>query len=91
MGRSSPLVMAMVRKFWFTRGRAGRPKEIFDSPSTVFRPSSFLTRSKASSVWDAPSCSADTVRVRQSIYTSSRRMPRASARSRMRRAMSTRA
>ncbi len=75
MGRSNPMVMAMVRKFWLTRGRAGRPKEMLDTPSTVFSPNSAFTRRRASSVWDAASCSADTVRVRQSMYTSSRRMP----------------
>lgn len=75
MGRSRPQVMAMVRNVWLTRGRAGRPKEMLDTPSTVFSPSSSLTRRRASSVWEAPSCSAEAVRVRQSIYTSSRRMP----------------
>ena len=64
---------------------------MLDTPSTVFSPSSFFTRSRASRVWEAASCSAETVRVRQSIYTSSLRMPQDSARSKMRRAMSTRA
>ena len=49
--------------------------EMLDTPSTVFSPNSAFTRRRASSVWDAASCSADTVRVRQSMYTSSRRMP----------------
>lgn len=75
MGRSRPAAMAMVRKFWLIRGRAGSPKEMLDTPSTVFRPSSPFTRRRPSRVWAAASCSAETVRVRQSMYTSSRRMP----------------
>ena len=91
MGRSSPADMAMVRKFWLMRGRAGRPKEMLDTPSTVLRPNSVFTRRRPSRVCTAPSGSAETVRVRQSMYTSSLRSPKDRALSRIFRAMSIRA
>ena len=90
MGRSSPRAMAMVKKVLFISSRQGRPKEILDTPSTVLSPSSDFTRARASSVLTACSCWADTVRVRQSIKTSSLGIPADSAAFSMRRAMSTR-
>ena len=70
--------------------RAGRPKEMLLTPSTVCRPSSSWTTRSAFSVWAACSCWAETVRVRQSMSTSSFGIPTASAASRIRFAMATR-
>ena len=63
---------------------------MLDTPSTVWRPSSSRTARRAARVSLACPCWAETVRVRQSIHTSSLGMPWARAASRMRRAMSTR-
>ena len=90
MGRSSPFSKAMVRNVRVTASRFGRPKEMLDTPRTVFSPSSVLTRCRASSVSLAPSCSAEAVKVRQSMYTSRFGIPSAVARSRIRLAMANR-
>ena len=90
MGRSSPFSSAMVRNVRVTASRFGRPKEMLETPRTVFSPSSVLTRWSASRVSFAPSCSADAVSVRQSMYTSRFGIPSAVARSRMRLAMANR-
>ena len=90
MGRVSPAARAWMRKFWVISARLGRPKEMFDTPSTVWSPNSSRTERMAFSVSIPCSCWAETVRVRQSIHTSSAGMPRSSAAARMRLAMSTR-
>ena len=69
IGRSRPLWSAIVRNVLVMSSRFGRPKEIFETPRTVLRPSSFLTLLRAFSVSIAPSCSAEAVSVRQSIKT----------------------
>ena len=75
MGRFRPFSMAAVKKLWFKSSRLGSPKEMLETPSTVFKPNSsrtIRTAFKVSAAWD---CWADTVRVRQSMSTFSLGMP----------------
>ena len=88
IGKSSPCSIAMVRKVLLTSSRFGSPNEMFDTPRQVLQPSSVFTLCKASRVWRQAACSAETVRVRQSIYTSFLSMPTASALSTIRFAIS---
>ena len=90
IGRVRPASSAQARNVCVTSIRFGRPKEILLTPRTVFRPISSRTVRTAFRVSMACSCWADTVSVRQSIHRSSFGMPRASARSMIRRAMAIR-
>ncbi len=90
IGRSSPMVKAIVKKLWFIKGLFGRPNEIFDTPRTVLSPSLFFTIETAFKVSIAAFCSADTVKVKQSMYKSRLGMPIDNARLSMELAISTR-
>ena len=90
MGSVSPASSARSRNAVVISSLLGRPKLMLLTPSTVFNPRSWRTVRTAESVSSACSCWADTVSVRQSIHTSSRGMPQASAAVRIRRAMATR-
>ena len=75
MGRSSPFASASAKNVWFSAPLCGRPKEMLETPSTVFSPSSSCTIRTASSVSYAASCSAEAVSTRQSMNTLSFGMP----------------
>ena len=75
IGRSSPFAIARVKNVRFSSPRAGSPKEIFETPSTVLHPSVSCTIRTALMVSYAVSCSADAVNVKQSINTRSLGMP----------------
>ena len=67
IGRVSPHCIASEINVEFTSSRFGRPNDIFDTPSTVFSPSFSVTMRSAFRVSFTPSCSAEAVRVRQSM------------------------
>ena len=90
MGKSRPCAIASVRNPAVIFPRAGRPKEIFDTPNTQCSPSRSRTICMAFNVSTALSCSAETVSVRQSINTSSLRMPCFRASDRIRSAIAKR-
>ena len=75
IGRVRPLCSAIVRNVRVIVSRFGRPKLILETPRTVLSPSSLWTRFRALIVSITPSCSAEAVRVRQSMNTSSRGIP----------------
>ena len=90
MAASRPAASAMVRNAALTVSRWGRPKEMFETPSTVRTPSSCLQRRSASSVTRALSDPVEMVIVSASSTRFRRGMPRSSAARTMRRAISTR-
>ncbi len=83
MAAPRPASRAMAKKVADRIGRQGRPKEILLTPSTVARPSLSLTRRRVWMVSIARFCSAETVRVKQSMITSSRDKPTCSAAARI--------
>ena len=79
MAASRPAASAMVRNAALTVSRWGRPKEMFETPSTVRTPSSCLQRRSASSVTRALSDPVEMVIVSASSTRFRRGMPRSSA------------
>lgn len=75
MGISRPAPKAAARKVLFTRGRAGRPKLTFDTPSTVRTPRRSFTRATARRISRTSSWLVAAAMTRQSMATSSRGMP----------------
>ena len=71
IGKSSPLPKASAKKFLFKSSLFGKPKEIFDTPKRVFKPSSCLTSSNAFNVSLPLFPSEDTGSTNVSINTSS--------------------
>ena len=84
MGKSRPCAIANVKKLVVISVRFGKPKEILDTPSVQCSPNRSRTICMALSVSTALSCSADTVKVRQSINTSSFGIPCSNAACKMR-------
>ena len=79
MHRSSPAANAAARNVAFTSGRNGRPKLMFDTPSTVRTPgSSRFTRAMPSSMARGALWSVEAAMHRQSTTTSWRGIPAAS-------------
>ena len=71
IGRLSPYSIASVKKLWLTTCLCGRPKDIFDTPNTVFNPSTVLIWRRAFNVSYTAFCSVEAVSVNVSIKTSS--------------------
>ena len=75
MADVSPDCNAMAKKYEFISSRAGRPKEILDTPRIVLPPSSSWIRRTVSSVTSADAGSAETVMQSPSIMIFSLAIP----------------
>ena len=71
----SPAAIAIERNVAVSAGRAGNPKETFEAPRQVFRPSSPLTSRIVSSVTIGASGLVETAIANGSIRMSSAGMP----------------
>ena len=90
IAKSKPRSSAMAKNVWLTNPRLGNPNEILETPRTVFTPKRDFTISIAFKVSTTPFCSAEAVKVRQSMIMSSLGIPIAVALLTMRSAIAKR-